>query len=270
MCHVLINGVSTPWIPWRDRGFHYGDGVFETIAVHNGRPRQWAAHLRRLQWGCERLGIRSPATQDLEREVARLCRDTERAVIKLVVTAGPSGRGYRRSGGPGTRLVALFSWPQDWPWDAENGIRLRRCATPVSINPRLAGIKHLNRLEQILARQEWNDPQIPEGLMLTPGGQVISGTMTNLFLVLRGRLVTPRVSECGIAGVLRGQVLELAGRLGFHPQVIEVYWKDLSIASEVFVTNSLIGVCPVRSVDQWSYSLGPVTRRLISALESDG
>jgi 4-amino-4-deoxychorismate lyase len=264
---ILINGNKSEQIPATDRALHYGDGLFETIAIINGQPRHWAAHMARLEWGCEVLGLPSPDLQQLYGEVMALCGEDRRAVLKLVYSRGVGGRGYMppQPSSP-TRILFRYPWP-DYP-ELSDGIRVRLCETPIACNPVLAGIKHLNRLEQVLARAEWDDPTIHEGLMCDLDGWVKEGTMSNLFWVKQGRLYTPDLSRCGVAGIMRNQVMALARDLGIAVTIDEITARELAEVDELFLTNSLIGIWPVRHFAGRDFSLGELTRGIQSVLEA--
>jgi 4-amino-4-deoxychorismate lyase len=262
---ILINGVATDRVDALDRGLHYGDGLFETLAVRAGLPLLWQRHMQRLTAGCERLGIPSPDESLLEQEAAQLCAGVAQGVLKIIVTRGTGGRGYRPPPAPQpTRVVALYPWP-DYP-PATQGIMLRVCATRLAQNPALAGMKHLNRLEQVLARNEWDDPAIVEGVMLDSVGRVISGTMSNLFLVKAGALFTPDVTQCGVAGVMRGLILDVAARLGMTARIGAITLNDVLEADEVFVCNSLVGLWPVRQLAGRRYPHGPFSTRIAAEI----
>ncbi len=249
MIGMLVNGVPGTSIDANDRGLHYGDGLFETIAVHDGAPALWDRHMRRLSLGCERLGITPIDTAQLLRESLQLCDGVAQGVLKIIITRGSAGRGYRAppSGtAQPTRLVALHAW-QEYPvafW--VEGVAVRLCSTRLSSNPALAGIKHLNRLEQVLARSEWDDTAIPEGLMLDGEGHVIEGTMSNLFIVRNERLLTPDLSRCGVAGVMRAGILDSMRDAGIPAEITQITLDDVKSSDEVFLCNSLIGVWPVK------------------------
>jgi 4-amino-4-deoxychorismate lyase len=270
---VLVNGGATDEVSSLDRGLLYGDGLFETIAVQDGRPRFWRRHLARLRAGCERLGISQPVEDRLREEADALVAGVDRGVLKLIVTRGCGGRGYR-SEIPlhPTRILQLHPWP-DYPGHCQvSGVRVRLCHQRLGHIPALAGIKHLNRLEQVLARMEWDDPAIMEGVLLDTDGRLVEGTMSNLFMIRDGVLMTPALDRCGVAGVLRGVVLELAA--GLMPvQVGALQPDDLRTADEAFLTNSLIGIWPVSAFEDHSYSRGILTHRLqerLTNLRSDG
>ncbi len=263
----LIDGVSGRRIPVTDRGLSYGDGLFETLLVRNGRPCQWRRHLDRLGLGCRRLGFPTPAETILADEVGGLLRGIDTGVLKVLVTRGDGGRGYApRSDARPRRILSLFAdadYPAEWP---AMGVVARTCRTPANQNPVLAGLKHLNRLDSVLARAEWSDPGIAEGLMAGPGGDFIGGTMTNLFLWDGAGLVTPGVDGCGIAGTVRGLALDLAAEHGIPCVETRLTRADLLGARGLFLTNSIAGVWPVRRLDDHEYDPEDLPLDLISAL----
>jgi len=205
----------------------------------------------------------------LQQESRILCQDVSQAVLKIIITRGPGGRGYRPDEtSTATRIVGLLPWP-DYPEQySTEGVSLRFCETRLGVNPALAGIKHLNRLEQILASREWQDTEYAEGLMLDQQGNIVEGTRTNLFMIKDGKLTTPDLSQCGVAGIMRANILELACRLGLQNEITTINSEQLLQSDEVFVTNSLIGLWPVNRIEQNDYRIGPVTRQLLSAFES--
>ena len=257
-----IDGQAAEALPLTDRGLHYGDGLFETLAVRGGHIRRLEMHLERLNAGCERLGMPQPDERRLRRELGAATRDQTDAVLKLMLTRGRGGRGYRPPVEPQlTRILFRYPWP-DYPeaW-SEQGIELWICRTRLGLNPALAGLKHLNRLEQVMARREWSEgPQ--EGLMLDTEGAVIEGTMTNLFASpAEGRLVTPDLGQAGVAGVTRHHILARARQEGLEVEVGSLTLDELLQCREIFVCNSIAGVWPVQRIESHSYTVGPFTRR---------
>jgi 4-amino-4-deoxychorismate lyase len=263
----LINGKPGGGIDALDRGLQYGDGLFETLAVKQGRPQLWEQHMERLLDGCRRLRLPALDPSLLRAEADALCAGAARAVLKLVLTRGPGARGYRiEPGGPGTRILTL-SAAADYPVHYyRDGVAVRLCATRLACNPVLAGIKHLNRLEQVLARAEWDTADIAEGLMCDARGQVIEGIMSNLFIVRGGVLVTPWLGECGVAGVMQGSILAWARASGLPVQEQPLAPGEIKAADEVFLCNSLIGVWPVRRFEEAVLRPGPVTARILAAV----
>lgn len=265
---ILVNGREDGRLDPRDRGLQYGDGLFETMAVRDGRARFVGWHLERLYEGARRLALPLPDPVRLQDEIARAW-PVGRGVVKLVWTRGAGGRGYRP---PPDLAPSCIVAGEGWPaWKSEawsDGVCLRFCQTRLARNPLLAGIKHLNRLEQVLARAEWDDEQIAEGLMLDDLGQVISGTQTNLFAVIAGQLVTPPLDQCGVAGVMRRAVCAWA-REHASP-VVERAMRpdDLDAASELMMTNALIGAWPVRELAGRSIPVGSLATRFNAWVEA--
>jgi len=267
---VLINGKPATEVSVLDRGLHFGEGLFETIACINGRPRFLPLHFERLEFGCERLGIQPPAQDELADEIFGLIRGVERAIVKLLVTGGEAvARGYARSGSErATRITIRYPWPHEDPAQLHDGVMTRTLSMRLGENPRLAGLKHCNRLEQVLARAELaNAPDVAEGLLFSSSGNLVSGTMTNVFLVRESILLTPRIELCGVAGVMRRVVLREARRVGIPIRECELRAENLQAADEVFLTNARIGIWPVRSVDDRNLTPGPVTRHLQTVLQ---
>lgn len=264
--NILVDGRCADGLPLDDRGLHYGDGVFETLAVHAGRPLLWERHCARLRTGCERLGLDRPAESQLAEELHSVCAGAgERAVGKIIVTRGSGGRGYAppRSA-RARRIVMSLPWPEYDAANAVQGVAVRWCQATIGRSPLLAGIKSLNRLEQVLARQEWRD-EFAEGLLCDSDGCVIEATMSNVFLVRRGTLITPDLSQSGVAGVMRAEVLEAARDRHITVEERDVTAAEINAADEVFLTNSLIGVWPVRRLDHRDYSIGEITQTLQKA-----
>ncbi|MFZ5467737.1 MAG: aminodeoxychorismate lyase [Pseudomonadota bacterium] len=252
-------------LPQGDRGLHYGDGLFETMAVTEGKVRLLALHLERLARGAARLAIPLPDPDGLAGALAVAAREQGEGVLKLIVTRGGGGRGYLPPESPTPSLILQRHPPVDA--DGRDGVAVRLCELRLSRQPALAGIKHLNRLEQVLARAEWRDPAIAEGLLLDAEGFLVEGVASNLFLVRRGRLLTPLLDQCGVAGVMRAHVMRCASRLGLDVQETRLVLDDLRAADELFLTNSLYGIRPVvRLTEHREWAVGPLTRALQDGL----
>ncbi|HEY3487185.1 MAG TPA: aminodeoxychorismate lyase, partial [Gammaproteobacteria bacterium] len=195
---TLVNGAFSDSVSVYDRGLAYGDGVFETIAVHKGESLLLAAHMQRLQQGCRRLGIPVPAMEQCCTEIEQLCSGRT-GILKLVVTRGAGTRGYAAPGDIQPTRILLFS-----PWLAypehfyKQGIQTAICSIRVAEQEQLAGLKHLNRLENVLAAQEILGSNLQEGLMLDCKDRIIECTRSNIFFVKDGELHTPALDRCGI------------------------------------------------------------------------
>ena len=269
----LLNGQSADSIDLLDRGLHYGDGLFETIAVINNQPLCIEEHIQRLLSGCERLKIKFDDIDLLESEIISICKNIDRAVLKITVTTGIGGRGYKRSSTElkPTRLLAIHPWPEYPDNYSTQGIQVHLCSNRLGHNPGLAGIKHLNRLEQVLARNEWDDANTMEGLMMDIDDNVIEGTMSNLFVVYPDKkLITSDVSLCGIQGIVRQYILDNCAELAYTSDVKKLSLDDVYAASEMFFCNSIAGIMPVRQLANHKFPSQLATNEIKQFLISQG
>lgn len=263
---ILINGELKNTLAITDRGLQYGDGLFETIEIVHGQPVFLTEHLARLKAGCQTLKICYPDETLLLDEIKQISTDCKQGVIKLMLTRGSGGRGYRQPElVKPTRIIALYPFP-DYPEHyGTKGIQARFCDTRLGLNPLLAGLKHNNRLEQVLARAEWQD-EFQEGLMLNLNEHVIEGTMSNLFIVKEQIVYTPEITLSGIKGVIRQMIINIAEQ-NLIPLQETLLTKDLVLqADELFVSNSVIGIWPIKTLEHKSYSVGSVTQKIMTAL----
>ena len=268
----LVDGIPAEVVPVTNRGLAYADGVFETIRFRGERPVLWRSHYARLVLGCERLRLQIPP--DLERQLLDQCKQLINAnplpacIIKIMVTRSGSGRGYRPASDAGVQIIhSLYPLPEYPAEYYHEGVDLWLCQTRLSLNPQFAGIKHLARLEQVLASLEFDDAKYQEGLMLDPDDRIIEGTRSNLFLELDGQLVTPATYHSGVTGVMRGFILDCQDQLGISTRIEEVTLAHLAEATAAFVCNSVFGIWPVRIVHQGddgmiNFSPGDMTRAL--------
>ncbi len=261
-----LDGQGVSAVPAESRGLAYGDGLFETIAIQDGRPRLLSLHLERLREGSRRLLMSPPGETWLRDEVAALAALPGCGVVKLILFRGTGGRGYRPDPDATSHCLVL-AFPVAAGTAAARPLRVRLCNLRLGIQPALAGLKHLNRLEQVLARAEWNDPEVDEGLMLDQEGYLVEATQANLFLVCNGRLLTPDLGRCGVAGVMRRLIIErLAPAVNIPVDIGMLTPAALDEASEVFLCNSLYGLRPVAEIERWHWPRAPVTAALAEAL----
>lgn len=251
-----------------DRGFQYGDGLFETIVYEEGRLQFWDEHISRMQKGADQLGIAFPGDENYLQDIKKTTTinpDTK-SVIKLLLTRGQGRRGYPppRSA-HSTRAVIRSDHPVYPPELAINGINVCLCKHPVSSNPVLAGIKHLNRLDNVLASSEWGD-EFHEGFMFDINGYLIEGTMSNIFCIKNETLLTPGLDHCGVNGIIRDQILSIAKQKEIACQIKNITIDELFLMDEVFITNSIIGLWPVRCVGETRYPTDNITRAFESEL----
>lgn len=259
---TLVNGKPGDTLSVYDRGTAYGHGLFETVLICHGRPQLWDEHMRRLLEGCSRLGLQLPTQFEsiLIQEVWQLCEADTEGVIKIIITAGSGGRGYLAPQEMHCqRIVSLFPVPVYPETHASEGVQIRTCQYRLSDNSQLAGIKHLNRMDQVLARSEWQDPAIAEGIVTDSRGYAIEGTMSNLFAVQDGMLLTPSLQQCGVKGVMRDYVLSIANAMGMQTQEVDFSVDEFKCADEIFLTNSIIGLWPVKQWDGQRYYPGIIT-----------
>lgn len=258
---ILVNGAASDAFPATDRGIAYGDGIFRTLAVVDGQPAVWERQYAKLERDCLALQIACPPEAELREDLAHITAADPDCAVKIVITRGISGRGYAPpvpSVAP-SRIVMSFPLPAQRTQDAQWGIRVRCCTLRLGAQPALAGIKHLNRLENVLARMEWSDPDIAEGLLLDRDDNVIGGTMSNLFIVQDGSLATPDLSRSGVAGVTRERVVEAALAHGVRCQILPISMDQVRRAQEVFLVNSLIGIRQVRELGDAVWQPGRMT-----------
>ena len=258
-----VDGVAGAAVPADDRGLQYGDGVFETLLCRDGRPRFLAQHLDRLARGCDALAFRAPSSALLSAEVehaAQLCGD---GIVKIVVTRGSSlQRGYMPPAEPQPRrIVTVHAVDTTGLWNRQ-GVSVTFSDHVLPVSSRLGGVKHLNRLDNVLARAALAGTPIAEALLSLADGQVVCGTMSNVFLVRGRQLITPFVGDAGIAGVIRAVVLRESAALGLDAVEGRLCRPDFALADEVFLTNARVGVCPVVALAGWRGAAGAVTRKL--------
>lgn len=254
-----------------DRGLQYGDGLFETIAIRDGHPRLLERHLERLHQGCSRLAIDAEGLGYAAAALRELIGGDREGTGKIIVTRGSGCRGYATAGsGPPTIMAGFEPKASGAEIAAATGITAIMCRTRLGRNSALAGMKTLNRLEQIVARMEWDATHVFEGLMQDEHDLVICGTMTNIFIVAHGRLITPALDRCGVRGIMRGLVMEQAIAANIDLQEADCPASQLPNAAEIFVTNALIGLRPVIRIGERSYEVGPMTRAIAERLVARG
>jgi 4-amino-4-deoxychorismate lyase len=264
----LINGASDGSIAADDRGLAYGDGVFRTLRAVSGEPLHWRKQFNKLADDCARLRIPCPPATLMLVEVRAAARLHPHAVVKIIVTRGSGARGYAAPV-PCAPLRVVRSVGQPPSISAEEGITAHLCRLRLAHQPALAGVKHLNRLENVLARAEWSDPGVKEGLMLDQHGYAIGGTMSNLFIVEKQKLYTPLLDRCGVAGVTRSRVMALAEKAGITCHAEHLVLQRVLDADEVFFVNSVIGLWPLAQLDSRNWKPGTMARELGQALAAE-
>ncbi|MEQ1773049.1 MAG: aminodeoxychorismate lyase [Burkholderiales bacterium] len=265
---MLVNGAPAESIPVTDRGLAYGDGVFRTLRAANGRTLHWSRHYAKLQSDCAALGLPGPSEDLLLRDVASAVTGLAQAAVKIMVTRGSGPRGYATPQPcVPTRIVVGEAHAPSVR--NESGISVCLCRLRLAHQPALAGIKHLNRLENVLARSEWSDAAIAEGLLLDQDDFIIGGTMSNLFIVEKGVLITPDLSRCGVAGVTRSRVIDRATTEGIAFQAAHLPLQRVLDADEAFLVNSLIGLWPISQLAARTWHPGALSQQVRAWLDAE-
>lgn len=256
---MLVNGLPSDSISAEDRGLSYGDGVFRTLRVRRGTPLSWQHHYLKLHHDCDAIRMDCPAAEILLSELQVLSATRQDGIAKIIITRGAGQRGYAPpTSAKVTRVLSIHQAPE---YDQEffsSGIALHVCRLKLGHQPLLAGIKHLNRLENVLAASECQAIGTPEGLLEDEHGFVISGTRSNLFVLRDGTIYTPDLSRCGVAGVQRDRVLSWAKVHGVACEIKPIRMNELLAADEIFLVNSVFGLWPVRELAGYRRSVHPV------------
>jgi 4-amino-4-deoxychorismate lyase len=263
----LVNGVEGTGVAADDRGLAYGDGLFETMAAEGGELRHFELHMARLAEGCGRLEIPMPAIDVIREECGRVLEGLGTATVKLIVTRGAGPRGYAPPAEPSVSRIVMSASSHSHESETYRPIIVQICRTRLALNEQFAGIKHLNRLEQVMASAELRGSGLDEGLMLAMDGRLVCATAANLFLVRSGRLHTSVIRDCGVAGVMRQVVLQAAESLGIPYEIRDLELGDLADADEVFLTNAVRGIRPVVGVAGIAqYPIAETAPRLVEFL----
>lgn len=247
---VYINGEPAGQLSIADRGLLYGDGLFETIAVRNGRPALLAKHLQRLQRGLQTLAFPEIDVESLSERISNTARLHGDAVLRLTISRGPSGRGYAAPQSP--RLTEILDYSTHrFPMDGETvaPVNMTISNIPLVDHPMLAGIKHLNRLPQVLAATQCREAGFDEAILSGSHGEVIEAVSANLFIYRDNILHTPDLKHAGIAGVMRALVLEIASSLRIPCKMGTYDIDDCLQADALFLSNSIRAIIPVAQLD---------------------
>jgi len=252
MKFCLVNGVQQSQLDIENRGLAYGDGIFTTAKIVNGQVCYLSAHVQRLTLSCKVLGIPVPNTAELTSQLMQVARSYPLAVLKVIITAASGGRGYARAkSDKNDVIIMVHDYPNQYDALALDGINLGVSKQKIGINPMLSGLKHLNRLEQVLLRQELvslqgkteNNNNIDDLVVTNVNNEVIEAISANLFYWLNNQLYTPNISNSGVNGIMRKTVIEQ------YPQVLikTVTLDDLAKAEGIFICNCVMGIVPVKS-----------------------
>lgn len=245
----LVNGSFNQAISPFDRGFAYGDGVFRTLKMVNGLPEHWPQHYQKLVADCAVIGIVCPSAELLMDDFQQLFSVDEIAVAKVIITRGEGERGYKVPAiTMPMRVITKSAMLQYAKANYQQGVNLHICETRLATQAKFAGIKSLNRLENVMARMEWQDDTLFDGVQLNQQNEVIECTMSNIFIRQGDSLVTPNLTQCGVAGITRQRIIGLAEPLQIAVKVAKISLSQLIEADEVIICNSLFGAFQVHQI----------------------
>lgn len=269
---VLVNGIPQKFVSASDRGLNYGDGLFESMVVIDDQIRFFNTHLERLKVGCEKLAIPIPTRTEIESDLSKLsaAESGSTFVFKVLITRGESGRGYLADiDSSTTRVSSRHPLSADFSKYWDHGLNMHICETRLAINPTLAGIKHANRLEQVLASMERIDTEFDEGLMLSMGDEVVEGTKSNIFWQKGGQYFTPDLKQSGVVGVGRTKVIEMLEQNNKVVNIGSYSVADVHAADLVFMTNSTMLIAQVRRLEGTKWLENPLIKELRQTLVSN-
>ncbi|MCW8344910.1 aminodeoxychorismate lyase [Vibrio sp. ZSDZ65] len=251
-----------------DRSFQYGDGCFTTILTKHGNIMLWQKHVARMNTALKVLQIPQPNWSVVHEQLTSVALTTPLAGLKIHVSRGCGGRGYSPSVESGPIVtISCFPYPPHYLSWREEGLSLMLCKTQLGLNPLLAGIKHNNRLEQILMKAEIEQTRFDDGLALDLNDNVVETSMANVFWVSEGKVYTPTLANSGVAGVMRAEVIEALKHLQIKCYEDEYSLSALLSADEIFVSNCILGVAPVKKIEEAALPIGRVTRRIQEYLD---
>ena len=272
----MINGVPADYLNVNDRSIHYGDGLFETLLFDDKKLFYWQQHYQRLFQSASHLKLHCPDEQVLLNDIKQLltAADSQSGVIKIIVTRGEGERGYQFSptSHNENRIVFISALASEHSSILSGQLLsgdLYLCQQQVSINENLAGLKHLNRLDNVLARNEWlntNKNSYLDGLMLNANQQVIEGTMSNLFAIKDKQLLTPDLRLSGVNGIIRAMIIKRAKINNIRVNITDISINELALMDEVFISNSLIGIKTINKIGQTLYKKQDNTQLIFNDL----
>ena len=274
MNNRYINNKNITKISIEDRGLLYGDGLFETIAIREGKLRLWEHHLSRLKKGCKTLSLKMSPDDILYESIINAYHNSEvhssSAMAKIIITAGITNRGYgRKKNTISSEIFSIFPASQVDPFNYKNGIELTLCKTRLAVNSITAGLKTLNRLEQVLAKIELEDTSFFEGLTMDSEDNIICGTMSNIFFFKGDKLYTPCLKKCGVRGVMRKHLLLCLDKLDFPVKIQQIKVNDIESFDEAFIVNSQFGLLPIKKFDNIEWTKFERTKTIMSLMASN-
>ena len=273
----IINGEFKDSISVYDRGLAYGDGFFETMLWDSFEKKKetnfgvefWLRHLKRIKDGCRLMQINFPSDDEIVRQrniiLKASLKEKKSGLLKMIITRGVGGRGYKFEKNMSPTIIFLsLQKPKIEKEYFKSGVNVKICKTHLSKNTNLFGFKHLNRLDSVLARSEWEDKNIFEGAFVDSKQNILEGTMTNIFFVQKKTLITPPIIDSGINGVMRQVVIDNA-KFFFDKVIIQnINLSDVKNFDQMFLTNSVLKIIPVRKFEKKKFIIKKNVKDFIS------
>ena len=276
----LINGVFSNKVSVFERGLAYGDGLFETMSWQNFNIKEcpnkvefWTRHLQRIFMGCRTLSIKPPNTKILDNYKNKILKKANtlglnKGILKIIITRGIGGRGYKYDKDIKPTIIFLAFPISMYPEKFyKKGVSVKFCDSKLSSNENLVGLKHLNRLDSVLARAEWNNQKIFEGLFCDDKENIIEGTMTNIFLVRENTLYTPEIKKSGINGIMRQVVIDNYKNFFDQIKITKISRNNIRKFQQIFLTNSVLKIMPVAKIEENKFSVLGKIREIIDYYE---
>ncbi|WP_237385177.1 aminodeoxychorismate lyase [Xenorhabdus sp. Sc-CR9] len=255
-----INGKQCNHLPVGDRAVQFGDGCFTTIRIEQGQPALLPLHIKRLQKGVEKLFMPALDWAQLENHIKQAVQGCKSGVLKVILSRGMGGRGYSFDDAiEPTKILSLNPYPEHYITQRQKGVSLTLSPISMGINPYLAGIKHLNRLEQVLIKQFIDKSTSDEALVLDSDGLLVECCAANIFWRKGKNVYTPDLNQCGVEGIMRQKIIELLTESDYTLSCVIRYPEALAYADEVIICNSLMPVIPVTQIQahknqpSWKY-----------------
>ncbi|SIN80604.1 aminodeoxychorismate lyase [Salinivibrio sp. ES.052] len=266
-----VNGQPCHEFATADRGLQFGDGCFTTGHVYRGVLLDRDAHILRLQDTCQRLAIEQVDWTGLAQTLEQACwHSTSEQALKVIITRGQGGRGYSPQGciSP-TVIVSLHPFPTHYREWQQEGVKLATTPIQLGASPLLAGLKHLNRLEQVLLKRSLIDTSADDLVVTDVFGHLVETTASNLFWRSGHVVYTPSLDNAGVAGLMREKIMAVIDGLpDYQCQTVSLGESALWQAEEVFISNTLMKVVPVNAINQTDYHTHTLTQVLQQRLNA--
>ncbi len=268
---ILVNGVETEYIRADDRGLLYGDGLFETIAVQDSSPKLLQQHMQRLKTSATKLSIQGFDIENICKDIKLIISKSglKEAIVRVTLTRGSGDRGYASLSTDANVVISISPLPSSIMEKRSTGVEVIFSKHFLHKEPSLAGIKHLNRLLQVLVANEAVAEGADEALVFSEEGRIIEGGKSNVFFVFDKVIKTPRIEEYGVAGIVRQRIFDVASKAGYRVVEAEINLDDLLDVDEVFLTNSVIGIWPISNLNGRQFVQQTCANRLIKLLRDD-